>query len=118
MPNGHVRMASIRIDETARFVSILSLPLGPDQASETTREVQRIVELRVSKEEGFIGAVVIRGRERSELLVVSVWESAHAWSEAEYDRDIGQTVANIVETIKSYDVQTYETVTVVRAGAH
>ncbi len=53
--------------------------------------------------------------EKAELLVVSVWESQHQWSEAQYDQEIGRVVSDIVETAKSYAIHTYETVSVVRA---
>ena len=53
--------------------------------------------------------------DKSHLLVVSVWESEHAWGAAQYDQEIGRVVSDAVEAAKSYEIQTYETVTVVRA---
>ena len=108
-------MASITIDDTARFVSVLSFSLGPGDVSGMTREVRHAVEGRVPNEPGFIGCVVMVNAETAQLLVVSVWESRHAWSAAQYDREIGQVVSDVVETAKSYEIQTYETLTVVRA---
>lgn len=60
---------------------------------------------------------VMVNAEEARLLVVSVWQSAHEWSGAEYDQEIGKAVAETVEASTSYDIETYETVTVVRPGA-
>ena len=109
-------MAAITIDETARFVSMVALDLGKTDASAAAREVRYAIEERGSSEKGFLGSVVMADRERSRLLVVSLWESDHAWSAAQYDREIGRAVSDAVETASSYDIQTYETLTVVRAS--
>jgi heme-degrading monooxygenase HmoA len=78
------------------------------------REVQNVVEQRGANQKGFIGSVVMLNGEKTQLLVVSVWESGHAWSAAQYDQGIGRVVSDVVETAKSYDIQTYETVKIVR----
>jgi heme-degrading monooxygenase HmoA len=107
-------MEAFTIDATARFVSTLSFELGSGDVSALSSEVRRAVEERVPKQKGFIGCVVMASAEKSRLMVVSLWESAHAWSAAQYDLEIGRAVADAVETAASYDVQTYETITVVR----
>jgi len=108
-------MPAITIDATARFVSTLSFDLGSGDVSEISREVQHAVEEQVPKVEGFIGCVVMVDTQKTHLLVVSVWESAHACGAAQYDQGIGRVVSDVVEAAKSYEIRTYETVTVVRA---
>lgn len=108
-------MPGITIDDTARFVSTISFELASGDVPELSREVQRAVEERAPKEKGFLGCVVMLNKEKPHLLVVSIWESGGAWSEAQYDQEIGQVVTEMVEAAKSYEIQTYETVTVVRA---
>ena len=107
-------MAAFTIDDTARFVCVLSFNLGSGDASAVLREVKRSVEQRDTNKDGFIGCIVMEDEAKSQLLVVSVWESGHAWSAAQYDQEIGRVVADVVETAKSYEIKTYETVTVVR----
>jgi heme-degrading monooxygenase HmoA len=108
-------MAAITIDDTTRFVSVLSFTLDSTGASAVSREVQRTIEARGRDETGFIGSVVMMNAEKHRLSIVSIWESEHAWSAAQYDRQIGQAVSDAVEAAKSYDIETYDTLTVVRA---
>jgi hypothetical protein len=108
-------MAAITIDDSARFVSVVSFNLASGDVSAMAREVQHAVERRAPHIEGFKGCMVMVNGEKPHLLVVSIWESAHAWGAAQYDQEVGRVVSNVVETAASYDVQTYETVTVVRA---
>ena len=82
--------------------------------SEVSREVRQAVELRVPNTKGFIGCMVMLNGEKPQLSVVSIWESGHAWSAAQYDQEIGRVVTDVVETAQAYEIQTYETVTVVR----
>lgn len=107
-------MAAVTIDESTRFVCILTFEIGSSDMPTLSREVQSAVEQRVPNEKGFMGSVVMVNAEESRLLVVSVWESAHAWSAAQYEANVGHVVSDVVETAKSYDVQTYQTITVVR----
>ena len=107
--DGQGGMAAITIDETARFV------LGLGDVSAMVREVKHAVERLAPNKTGFIGSVVMMNGEKPQLLVVSVWESGHAWGAAQYDQEIGRVLSDVVETAKSYEIQTYETVSVVRA---
>ena len=108
-------MAAITIDENARFVSILSFDLGSHDVPSMAREVERAIERRGPSEKGFIGSVVLLNGDEPPWLVVSIWESGHAWSAAQYDQEIGRVVSDVVEAAKSYEIRTYETLTVVRA---
>lgn len=108
-------MAAITIDDTARFVSLLSFELGSENVDTMVSEVRHAVEQQAPSKKGFIGSVVMLNKEKTLLLIVSVWESGHEWSEAQYDQGIGRVVSDIVETAKAYEIQTYETVSVVRA---
>ncbi len=108
-------MAAITIDDTARFVSVLSFNFASGDVPVMTRKVRVAVEQLAANKQGFIGCVVMSNGENPQLLVVSVWESGHAWSAAQYDQDIGRVVSDVVETATSYEIQTYDSVTVVRA---
>jgi hypothetical protein len=105
---------AITIDDTARFVSVLSFNLGSSDVPAITRELQHAVEQRGPNQKGFIGSIVMMNGENTELLAVSVWESGHAWSAAQYDQEIGRVVSDVVETAKSYEIRTYETIQIVR----
>jgi heme-degrading monooxygenase HmoA len=107
-------MSAITIDETAKFVSVLAFNLGDGDVTATAREIRRAVEERAPKKPGFVGSVVMVNGEKPEVLVVSLWESGHAWSSAQYDEEIGRAVSDAAEIAKSYEIQTYETVTLVR----
>src|SRR5262249_47285340 len=85
--------AAITIDETARFVSLVSFELGSGDVSPASHEVQRAVERQVSSKQGFIGCIVMVNRDKPHLIVMSVWESGDAWSAAQYDQEIGRVVS-------------------------
>ncbi len=109
-------MAAITIDQSSRFVSVLSFNLGSGDVTRISSEVRNAAETLVPDRKGFIGCVVMLNEGKTDVSVVSVWESADAWSTAQYDAEIGRVVTDIVETAKSYSVQTYETITVVRGS--
>jgi heme-degrading monooxygenase HmoA len=108
-------MSAFTIDDKARFVSVLSFTLGSGDVSKATRELRNAIDQRVPTQAGFIGSVVMLNAEERRLLVVSIWESEHAWSEAQYDQEIGRTLTDVIEAAGSYEIETYETATVVRA---
>lgn len=100
--------------QAARFVSVLSFNVGAADVSAISGKVQRAIEQRLPYNKGFIGCMVMLNPEKSHLLVVSIWESGHAWSAAQYDETVGRVVSDLVETTMSYEIQTYETVSLVR----
>lgn len=108
-------MAAITIDETTRFVCVQSFTLKSDDMPAMTRKIKHAVEERSTQRKGLVGSIVMANDKERRLSVISAWESAHEWSGAEYDRDIGQAVSDVVEAATSYDIETYETVTIVRA---
>ncbi len=105
------------IDDTARFVSLLTFTLDPSDEPAVTRELQNAIERREPRQKGFIGSVVMLSADKRQLSVVSIWESDRAWSEAQFDREIGQVVGDAVEAAKSYEVRTYQTLKIVRGSA-
>ena len=115
MVDGQGEMAAITIDGTARFVSVLSFNFASSDLPAMSGEVRHAVEQLAPNKQGFIGCVVMANGQKPQLLVVSLWESGHAWSAAQYDQDIGRVVSDVVETATSYEIQTYDSVTVVRA---
>ena len=107
-------MDAITIDDAAKYVSVLSFHAESEHLQQISHEVQRTVERRAPKKDGFIGCIVMRNAEAKRLLVMSAWENQDAWSKAQYDQEIGRAVADAVEKAKSYEIEIYETVTVVR----
>jgi hypothetical protein len=103
------------IDDAARFVSVSSFTLGSSDVAAMSQDLQRAVQQQVRTMKGFIGCIVMVNDEKPLLMVVSLWESRDDWSRAQYDVEIGRAVTAVVETAKSYDLQTYDTITVVRA---
>jgi heme-degrading monooxygenase HmoA len=104
------------IDVKAKFVAVVIFQVNPGDLPGMAREVQRTVDRKLPTLNGFIGSVVMSNEEKTQLLVVSLWESRDAWSLAQWDQEIGRTVTDEVETAKSFEVRTYEPITIVRAG--
>jgi heme-degrading monooxygenase HmoA len=104
------------IDVKAKFVAVLIFQVNPGDLPGMARGVERTVDRKIHTLNGFIGSVVMSNEEKTQLLVVSLWESRDAWSLAQWDQEIGRTVTDEVETAKSFEVRTYEPITIVRAG--
>lgn len=108
-------MAAITIDDTTKFVCIQSFILKPGDMPAMVHKVQHAVERLDPSRKDFVGSIVMVDAEKARLLVASIWESGHAWSSAQYDQEIGNVLSDVVEAATSHDIETYETVTVVRA---
>ena len=51
---------------------------------------------------------------KTQVLVVTQWESRHAWAQAHWDQDIGNGIVALVESATSFDVHSYDPIAVVR----
>jgi heme-degrading monooxygenase HmoA len=104
------------IDVKAKFVSVIVFRVKPGDLPGLAREMQLVVERKVPLLQGFDSTVLLASEDKTQLLVVSLWESRHAWSGAAWDEEIGRAMADAVETAQSFEVHNYEPITVVRAA--
>ena len=104
------------IDVKAKFVSVLVFRLDPEDLPGVAREVQLVTERKGPLINGLIEAVVMANDEKTQLVLVGLWESKQAWGAAQWDQDVGRAVTDAVETASSFEAHTYEPIAVVRGG--
>ena len=81
------------IDAKTKFVAVHSYGINPDDLSGMAHEMQLLAERRAPLMNGFIECVIMANQERTQLVIVSLWESQHAWGAAQWDQEIGRVVA-------------------------
>src|SRR5579862_4830864 len=104
------------IDVKAKFVAVNTYGIDPSDLSGMVREVRLIAERRAPLMSGFLESVIMANQEHTRLVIVSLWESQHAWSAAQWDQEVGRVVSDMAESAQSFDVHTYEPISVVRSG--
>lgn len=105
------------IDASSKFVAVHSYSIDPNDLPGMTRQVRLIAERTAPLMSGFLECVIMTNEQHTRLLIVSLWDSRHAWSAAQWNEDIGRVVADVAEGAQSFEVHTYESLSVVRANA-
>jgi hypothetical protein len=54
-----------------------------------------------------IEITLLRNEERTQLLVVSRWESKDAWAQSRWNEQMGKVLTDLVESAKSFDVRSF-----------
>ena len=105
------------IDVKANFVTVLIFQCDPSILPAIAHEAQLTIERKALSLAGHIETVLMANEEKTQLLLVSLWESRHAWSAAQWDQDVGRTITDTVEAASSFEIRSYEPITVVRGGS-
>lgn len=104
------------IELNAKFVTALIFQINPGDLPSMANELQRTVKRKIAALKGYIASIVMCNEDKTQLLLVSLWDSRDAWSLAQWDQEVGRTITDSVETAKSYELLTFEPITIVRAG--
>ena len=102
--------------EKTKFVSVLIFTTKPDDLPVFERESKLVLERMTPLLDGFIEGVVMANEQKTEVLIVSYWESRHAWSAAQWDRDVGRAMGDFVGSAENFDVRTYEPILIVHSA--
>ena len=104
------------IDVATKFVTVQIYQLDPGDLPGVARVAKLVAEERAPTINGFIQCVIMANEQKTQMLIVSLWESREAWSAAQWDDELGRVVAEEVETSTAFDFKTYEPITIVRAA--
>ena len=104
------------IDVRTKFITVLVFRLDPGDLAGVAREVQLVAERKGPLIDGLIESVVMANDEKTQLVLVALWESKQAWGAAQWDQDVGRAVTDAVETASSFEVHMYEPIAVVRGA--
>jgi hypothetical protein len=106
------------IDVKTKFVSVLIFTIEPDDLPAFAREASLAVQRQAPMHQGFVECIVMANEPKTEVLIVTQWESRHDWSVAQWDEDVGRTITNWVESGKGFDVRSYQPIAIVRSALH
>lgn len=103
------------IDVRTKFVSVLVFTVNPDDLAGFAREATLAVQRRAPLFHGFVEGIVMANEDGTQMLIVSQWQSRGDWSAAQWDEELGRTLSDLVVGASSFDIHSYEPLTVVRA---
>jgi heme-degrading monooxygenase HmoA len=104
------------INMNTKFISVMILAVSPEDMPAIAREATLAMQRTVPVMHGFIEGMVMANEQKTEVLLVTQWDSKDSWSAAEWDDALGRTVSDLVEGSKATQYHTYEPITVVRAS--
>jgi hypothetical protein len=101
------------IDVKAKFVSVLLFRIEPEDLPGFAREATLSLERKAPLHQGFVEGIIMMNEQKTEVLIVSQWESRHDWSAAQWDDDLGRTMSDLVQGASSFEIRSYEPISVV-----
>lgn len=102
------------IDMHTNFVAASTYAVASEKLSASEDAARTAMEQRVHRVAGFRGGIVMTDEERTEVVIVTLWDSKESWVRAQWEPTIGDAVAEFVQGARAYDVRTFIPVTVVR----
>ncbi len=86
------------IDLKTKWISALSFTVSPDDQPQLAHEAALVMQRIVPVRTGFIQGVVMANEPRTQLIIVSQWESREAWAAARWDEGIASAISRLVES--------------------
>ena len=99
-------------DET--FASVLIFDVAERDFDRLSGEVNQLLARKGADIPGLIEGALLGNEARTQLWLLSRWESRHSWAAARWDHEIGQTVTDLVESAVTYRVEGLAPIAVVR----
>jgi heme-degrading monooxygenase HmoA len=94
---------------------VLIFTIEPDQLPEFAQHSTIVMQRKVPVLHGFVEGVVMADESKRELLIVTQWETRDAWSAAQWNESVSQSLGQFVESARTFQFRTYEPITIVRA---
>ena len=91
----------------ASFVCAFTFDLLTEDFERISREAAQFARSATPRIVGLIETTVLGNEERTRLLVLSRWESKAAWSRARWDEEAGKMLADLVQSTKTFNVQSF-----------
>jgi quinol monooxygenase YgiN len=102
------------MDIKTTFIAALVFTIDPKDVIRFGDAAAQLVQRKGSKAPGFIQSVVMADETKTQVLIVTQWESRHAWAQVHWDQDVGNEIVALVESATSFDVRSYDPIAVVR----
>lgn len=104
------------IDIKTKFISVVIFRVSRDDLPAVAREAAIVMQRRVPLVSGFVEGLVMANEEKTECLIVTQWQSRDSWNAAQWHENIERGLADLVESVRAFEVHSYEPITVVRAS--
>ncbi|HTV93814.1 MAG TPA: hypothetical protein VMG98_13950 [Verrucomicrobiae bacterium] len=104
------------IDVRTKFIAVSIYQVEPENFAAVTQAATQTIERDVVTLAGFFEGMVMADEARTRVLIVTQWSSKHAWAQAFWEPRIGKAVAEFVRDATTYEVQTFEPLTIVRTA--
>jgi len=102
------------MDAKASFISTLIFTVNPNDLLRFADQATKLVRSKSAAAPGFIESVVMADETKTQVLVVTQWESRHAWAQVHWDQEVGNGIVALVESATKFDVRSYDPIAVIR----
>jgi heme-degrading monooxygenase HmoA len=90
-----------------RIVAVATFNVSRETFSEVADDLKRILETRAPHITGYLRSMLLTNETKAHIVCVTEWTSRQSWAEAQWDEEIGRTVAELFEATASYDVECF-----------
>jgi hypothetical protein len=103
------------IDTRTKFVAVSTYTVAAQNLEAFQASTRETIERNARVLDGFCGGAVMTDEQQTQVLIVTEWDSKHAWIEAQWEPRIGKAVASFVTDATTYNLRTYLPVTIVHS---
>lgn len=96
------------------FTSVLIFDVDEQGFERLSGEVMKLLERKGSSIPGLVESAVLGNEARTQLWILSGWESQHAWAASQWDQEIGQTITDLIESAVRYRIEGLVPIAIVR----
>lgn len=97
------------------ITSVLIFKVGERDFDRLLGEIRDLLARKGSSIPGLMESAWLRDEARTQLWLISRWESRHAWARSRWDQDIGQTITDLVKSAVTYRIEALVPISVMRS---
>jgi hypothetical protein len=104
--------------QEGRVFSVLIVTVADQDFAAASREVKVVLQVVLQRKgpiiSGLIESTILGNDAKNQIWILSQWASRHSWASAQWDEDVGRTIADLVENAVSFHVETFEAISIFR----
>lgn len=102
------------MDTNGSFTSVLVVDVAEADFAKLSGEVTELLRRKGSSIAGLIEGALLCNEARTQLWLISRWESQHVWARSRWDEDVGRIVTDLIESAATYRVESLTPISIVR----
>ena len=95
------------MNEEQRIVAVVRFNVAPKDFARVSSEADATLRHRLPTVPGFVEGMVLANEGSAKVCIVSEWKSRQNWAAAQWDEEIGRTVADLFQDTASYELEMY-----------